>query len=330
MIHDKLRLHVAGGKGGDGLVSFVQTGRSGKSRMSADGGNGGHGGSIYLEGSNDIFDLSSISQHNEYVAQNGQRGQPKHRQGKTGQDLVIKVPLVTIVSDLEGNRVISVKHHGQKKLLVKGGEGGLGNYNFRAGREESKDTFTPGEPGGNLQGIFELRFYADVLFIGYPNAGKSSILNALTNADVKVADYPFTTIQPQLGVTSDHVTLMDFPGFIEGIAEGRGFGKSFNQHTIIPKLIAHFISLESNDVEKDYLTIRSELKDYSEQLLEKKEIIILTKSDLFTEKEIEEKSVNLKKYNTEIVIVSTFKQDSVQSLENRFRDIVKELNPYVD
>lgn len=333
MLVDKLRIDFIAGKGGDGLVSFAKLGRSlGKNgnlyyptKGKPDGGNGGNGGDIYIEGSNDLYDLSGFASNPEFRAEDGHKGIASNKQGRSGKSITIKVPLVTKITDIEGKPILTIRKHGEKKLLLKGGVGGIGNYAFRAGQLKTLNKHTLGTYVKKLKAFIELQLYADIIFIGFPNAGKSSMLNALTNAHVKVASYPFTTLLPQIGVMNPQIKLMDLPGLIEGVSEGKGLGKGFNKHTIHSKLIAHFISLESVDVEKDYLSIRHELEAFSDELLKKPEIIILTKSDLFDEKEVLEKAKKLKKYGKEIIITSNLDNELIQKVEKRFKEFVLNL-----
>ena len=329
MLIDKLRIDFKAGNGGDGAVTFAKFGRSlGKNQHlyypdkgKPDGGNGSDGGDIYVEGSSNVYDLASFSKQKVYRAEDGKIGLKGNKLPPKGEDLILIVPLVTIISDVTGKKVITIRKHGERKLLVKGGAGGEGNYAFRAGQLETLSKHTVGQPGRRLKSFMELRLPADVIFIGFPNAGKSSMLNVLTNANVKVASYPFTTLHPQLGMMG-RITLMDLPGLISGVAEGKGLGKSFNKHTTSSKLIAHFISLESDNPERDYLAIRSELEAFNNDLMSKEEIILLTKSDLFTEEEIQAKMKPLLKYNKEILIVSNTDKKGIETISEKFENII--------
>ncbi len=330
MLVDTLRIDFIPGKGGDGLVSFAKYGRSlGKNNKiyyptkgKPDGGNGGRGGDIILEGSSNIYDLSDFTNKQEYKAEDGVIGMPSNKQGKSGRPLIIKVPLVTVIADTNGKQILRIEKDGEKKLLAKGGEGGIGNFAFRQGQVSTLMKHTKGGIPKRLKVFIQLQLAADIVFIGLPNAGKSSMLNALTNAHVKTASYPFTTIVPQIGVMDPHIKLMDLPGLIEGVAEGKGLGKGFSKHTFYSKLVAHFISLESEDVEKDYLTIRKELEAFSTGLCNKPELIVLTKSDLFDKETIEKKADKLKAYNTNIIVVSSQYNENVEKLEKLFKEFV--------
>jgi len=277
------------------------------------GGFGGNGGDVYLEGVTSIYDLSFLNQDLVLKAENGERGGANNSTGKFGSDLTIKVPLITHVYNKEGVLVLTVSEPGEKKLLLKGGRGGLGNYYFRKKGIKFLETSTPGNLGDVLKAKLVLELFSDIIFIGYPNAGKSSILNAITKAKSKVAAYEFTTLNPQLGMLNN-LTLMDLPGLIVGTAEGKGLGTAFVKHTKASRLLAHTISLDL-DVVTQYKEIRSELKRINEELYLKPEVVILTKSDLVTPEIVKTKIKQLKKYNKNIFVCSVYDYDSLEELK---------------
>lgn len=330
MLVDKLRIDFASGSGGDGTVHFHRTGRTkGKNgsiyypqKGKPDGGDGGKGGNIYFEGSHDLYDLSSLSSKQVYKAEDGKEGLSDRRKGKDGEDFILQVPLTTIVTDLSGKELLRITKHEERKLLIPGGEGGLGNYFFRQGQIETLTKHTKGQKGVKLQCFVELQLSSDIIFIGLPNAGKSSLLNALTNAHVKVASYPFTTLQPQLGIMHGYIRLMDLPGLVQGVSKKKGFGTSLGRHTIPAKLIAHCISLESDDVIRDYNVIREELAAFSPKLLEKPEIILLTKADMVSEDIIKEKKQQLVTTGMKVLSTSAFYPPSIQELQKEFQKLL--------
>lgn len=311
MFKDLVKIKITSGKGGSGSVNFDITKRP-------SGGTGGNGGNVYLVGSSHIYDLTPFKMNLHYKAENGERGSKNNQTGKNGEDLILKVPLATCIYDENGQFVECIEKDGEKKLLLKGGLGGHGNFYYRKGGVATLDKHQPGQEGEILFATLELELMSDIIFIGFPNAGKSSVLKELTNADAKVAPYEFTTINPQLG-RMDDLVLMDLPGLIEGTYEGRGLGTKFVRHTVRSKAVAHFVSLESEDVVKTYKLIREELKNISVDLYEKPEIIVLTKSDLVSEKEIKKAVTALKKFNKNIVISSAYNFDQLEELKKVFK-----------
>jgi GTP-binding protein len=314
MFKDLAKIKVRAGKGGDGHVSF-----NGAKRY-PNGGDGGKGGDVYLEGTINLYDLSFIKADTLFQAENAENGKTNNLQGADGKDLVIKVPLTTVVMDLDKKPFMSITKPGEKKLLLKGGTGGLGNYVFRSEGVDSLNKFTSGKAGQEQQVILQLELYSDILFIGFPNAGKSSILNELTNADSKVAAYAFTTTIPHLG-RMDGVTLMDLPGLIEGTFQGKGLGTSFVKHTKWAQYVAHFVSTENENVTEAYQTMRNELKAIDEDLFKKNEIIVLTKSDLVDKKSLEEKKKKLEKFG-KVVVASAYDFDSIENLNKEFKKLL--------
>lgn len=313
MLIDKIRVNLKSGMGGNGAVKFFKTGKPA-------GGNGGNGGDIYLEGTQNIYDLKPLLAEKTYRAENGKPGEGNTKKGAQGKDLTIKVPLTTIGYSLENEEIFRISEHGQRILMLKGSIGGLGNYEFRRGQASTHKKSTPGKPGREIKIFLELNLSADIIFIGFPNAGKSSMLNALTNASVAVASYPFTTLQPHLGVAED-MMLMDLPGLIEGTYEGKGLGTRFVKHTQKAKVVAHFVSLESEDVVDTYQRMRDELKNISGGLDSKKEIVLLTKSDMYTDEEIENKRKSLSKHiGSDVHVCSAFKLDELKEVIKFFRD----------
>ncbi|MCA9386625.1 50S ribosome-binding GTPase [Candidatus Dojkabacteria bacterium] len=314
---DSIRLECKAGDGGDGIASM------GPFRKS-DGGDGGVGGNFYLRGSRSRYDLGHIRQDNIYKAENGERGGKNQLTGAGGDHYYLDVPLATVVYNDLGEKVTEVTEDEEIVLLLKGGRGGRGNYSFRGSKEYGNwEKWTPGEKMPVTQFKFELELQSDFIFIGYPNAGKSTILNELTNANAKVAPYEFTTIDPQKGRLDD-ITLLDLPGLIEGTFEGKGLGTGFVKHTKRSKFVAHFVSFENEDMIGKYKSMRAELKNIDEELINKPEIIILSKSDEVSEN-IEKDMIKKfeKETNRDVVSVSIIKEDSIQKLKKLLKSTSK-------
>lgn len=312
-LKDIAKVKFIAGRGGDGAMHF------GPMKVPM-GGNGGNGGNVYIEGVTNLYDLSYINNDMVVKAEQGERGGKKNLTGRNGKDLIFKVPLITKIFDEEGNLIMTIDKAGEPQKLISGGLGGLGNHHFRAGQLHTLEKTTNGKDGQEVTVKLELNLKADVIFIGLPNAGKSSIINELTNAESKIGAYAFTTIEPVLG-NMDGIVLMDLPGLIEGTFGGKGLGIKFKKHAETSKLIAHFISLESDDVLRDYKLIRTEVENISERLSDLPEVIVLNKSDLISKEDLQTQVKKLESLGKEIIIVSAYDFDSLQNLIKRFKDL---------
>ncbi|PIP18260.1 MAG: Obg family GTPase CgtA, partial [Parcubacteria group bacterium CG23_combo_of_CG06-09_8_20_14_all_35_6] len=257
------------------------------------------------------------------TAENGINGKTQFNDGHNGDDLVLKIPIGTVVHNLTTNQELEVITIGQKLLIAKGGIGGKGNFKFRSSTNTSPTQFENGLSGEEYELRLELKLIADVGFIGLPNVGKSSLLNELTNAKSKIANYPFTTLDPNLG-TYYELILADIPGLIEGASIGKGLGIKFLRHVERTKTLFHFISAESLDPAKDYQVIRNELAAYNKELLEKPEYVFLSKADLFDKKEITKKLGQLKKIGKKAIPISVIDDESIKLIEKILRDIIKQ------
>lgn len=318
MLIDDIKIKVKAGHGGRGAVAFNKVMMS----LGPTGGNGGKGGSVYLEGVSDIGALSQFRGKKELKAEDGENGKPQFHDGGDGKDIILKVPIGTLVHNLstgEDSEIISI---GQRLLVAKGGKGGKGNFKFRSSVNTSPTQFQEGLPGEEYELRLELKLIADVGFVGLPNVGKSSLLNELTNAQSKVANYPFTTLDPNLGVYYELI-LADIPGIIEGASENKGLGIKFLRHIDRTKTLFHFISAESPNPAKDYKIIRNELGAYSKKLLDKTEYIFLSKCDLLNDDEIKKKLDQLKTINKKVISISVLDDKSIKKVKKILHDMIE-------
>ena len=319
MLIDDVTIKVRAGNGGKGAVAFEKN----KLALGPTGADGGNGGSIYFEGISDLSGLIQFRNKKDAVAKNGADGRSQYRDGKDGEDLILKVPVGTVIHKLEDTKPQEIVKIGERVLAVKGGHGGKGNFKFRAPHRTSPTEFQYGLPGESSPVRLELKLIADVGIIGLPNAGKSSLINELTKAKSKVANYPFTTLEPSLGAYYKLI-LADIPGLIEGASAGKGLGIKFLRHIERTKILFHLISAESEDSAKDYKIIKKELGNYSEKLGEKLEYVFLSKSDLLPPAEIKEKLKILKKIDPNVIAISTHDWESLENVKKILNKIESE------
>lgn len=308
MLTDEVYVSIKAGDGGDGNSHFYHD--RWRPKGGPDGGNGGNGGSVYFEAVSDITLLNQFRAPKVFKAGNGQKGGVNQSTGKSGADIVIKIPVGTVVTYDNGTQV-EFNEVGDRQLMAKGGKGGIGNYHFRSATDQAPTRFTPGHKTEVKRLFLQLKLIAQIGLVGLPNAGKSSLLNELTTAKAKVANYEFTTLEPNLGVTPWHSVIADIPGLIEGASDGKGLGVKFLKHIERTKLLLHCLSAESVNPKKDYQTIRSELQNYSSKLSQKTEILIITKSDLLTPEQKTAIEKNLKPR----LFVSIIDDDSISELQ---------------
>ncbi len=316
---DEVSFHVKAGRGGDGVVRWLH--EKGKEFMGPAGGNGGRGGDVYIEAVRDLSALVNFKNIKVIEAENGGNGDKKSMDGKDGDDLILKLPVGSIVYNHDTQQRYELLKEGDKILILQGGRYGLGNEHFKGSTNQRPKQTTDGRDGEEADITVELRLVVDAGFVGFPNAGKSSLLNALTNAKSKVANYQFTTLEPSLGDLYGFI-LADIPGLIEGASEGKGLGDKFLRHIERTKMLIHCISLESEDISRDYKTIRKELEAFDQSLITKKEILLLTKTDLIDEKTLKAKIKEAKKLNPDVYTVSVIDDSAVKSLKD---DLVKML-----
>ena len=290
---DEVKIFVSSGNGGHGCASFrrekyIPFG-------GPDGGDGGKGGDVYFEATKDLNTLVHFRGKKNYKAQNGHGGMGRQRNGFNGEDLVIKVPVGTIIKNAETDLVIcDLATHGQKVLIAPGGRGGLGNLNFKTATNQAPRRATDGREGVSLELDLELKLLADLALVGLPNAGKSTLISSVSEAKPKIADYPFTTLEPNLGVLQQgekSLVIADIPGLIEDASEGKGLGIKFLKHIERTKAFVHLVDvsycLEEFEAFEAYITIRTELEKFNPELMNKRELICLTKIDAMTEEEIQ-------------------------------------------
>lgn len=312
---DEITINMEAGDGGNGVVRWRHD--KGKEFAGPAGGDGGNGGNVYIVGSRDLGLLFKYRHQKEFNAERGVDGGGDSLFGRNGKDFTLVLPVGSIVTLLDSGKVFEVLKEDEPILILEGGRGGIGNERYKSSTNRSPTQCTPGKPGEKSEVHIELKLLVDVGFLGFPNAGKSSLLNELTNASAKIGAYQFTTLEPNLGAFYGFV-LADIPGLIEGAASGKGLGYKFLRHVSRTKMLIHLVSLENEDVLKAYETMRKELSEFGNGLPEKDEIILLTKTDLVDEDRIEQAKKQLSKTGREIYSMSVIDDESIKS----FRDIL--------
>jgi len=337
---DRVNIKIKAGNGGDGLVHFHRERFLPKG--GPDGGDGGKGGDIYIVSDSNLLSLYDFRSQRNFKAEDGRKGGAKNSFGKSGEDLVIKVPIGTTVYKLEGEEsegkelIVDIEKPNEKVLIAVGGKGGKGNFRFKSSVNQKPMQFTKGEEGQELYVGLELRFIADVGLVGLPNSGKSSLLNVLTNARVKVADYPFTTLEPNLGslmVENQKIIIADIPGIIEGASTGKGLGFEFLRQIERTKILVFVIdvSFKKHDfleIKKEINLINAELQTWNKELLNKKQIVVLNKIDLLSNDELN-LLTNKDFIKEKVLLISTKTGEGLQKLKEALALNVREL-PKVD
>ena len=332
MFTDYVKIFASAGKGGNGAISFRR--EKYVAAGGPDGGDGGRGGSVIFKVDPDANTLIAFRFTKKFKADNGENGSGARKYGKAGKDLYIKVPIGTVIKDANTEEVLAdLSEQGQEVVLLHGGRGGLGNSHFATATRQAPRFAQDGEPGEEKELILELKLLADVGLIGFPNVGKSTFLSVVTSATPKIANYHFTTLDPNLGVVNskygDSFVIADIPGIIEGASEGAGLGIHFLRHIERTRMLLHFIDVsgqEGRDPVQDYETINAELKKYSEKLASRKQIIVASKSDAMQDDENFKKLQELaKKNNQEIFKISGATGEGVEELMNHVSQVLKTL-----
>ena len=319
MLIDEITITLRAGSGGKGAAAF-QNVRLSRGPTGADG---GRGGNVYFEGVSDINALLPFAAKKEVKAEDGKDGRGQFLDGRAGEDLILKIPTGTRVTNLDTNFSREITRVGERILAAGGGVGGRGNFKFRSSTNTTPKEFEEGSQGDVTNFHLELRLIADVGLVGLPNAGKSTLLNELTAAKSRVANYAFTTLEPHLGAYYELI-IADIPGIIEGASGGKGLGVKFLKHIERTKVLFHLISAESDDVARDYQIIRSELERYNPELTKKTEHVLLTKIDAVTPKEVEEKVAALKKLEVHPIPISILEPASMEEVRTLLNEIKKE------
>lgn len=323
MLIDHITLHVKAGKGGDGVVRWRR--EKGIPFGGPAGGDGGKGGDVYFRVIRDVNALAQYKQKEEREAQSGESGQKRSMHGKSAEDLYLTVPIGSIIYNREYDIRYECNTEGEEILVLRGGKGGLGNEKFKSATNRTPEEFTKGDIGEFATFDIELQLIADVGLIGLPNAGKSSLLNALTRAGAKVGDYAFTTLEPNLGAYFGYV-LADIPGLIEGASEGKGLGHKFLRHIKRTSMLVHLVSVENENIADAYTTIRNELGKYDAELLDRTEIVVLSKTDMATDDEVEEKRAALQKISgKDVIVMSLFKDETVKAFGDTLINDIKNI-----
>ncbi len=310
---DEIIITAKAGKGGDGVVRWRREKFIPKGGPS--GGDGGRGGDVYIRAVRSLRVLDQYRAKKEYTAENGEAGASSSLTGAGGKDLTIDFPIGSKVTNRTTGEAWELTKEGQTIKILKGGQGGFGNEHFKSSTNQTPQEATKGKEGEEAELHIEVSLISDVGLIGFPNAGKSSLLNALTNATAKVGDYPFTTIDPNLGDLHGYI-IADIPGLIEGASEGKGLGHAFLRHIAKTRVLVHLISFEQANMTKAYETIREELQQYGHGLEEKEEIILLTKTDVAASEAVAQTVKKFEKLGKPVYAVTLFDDASVKAFQD--------------
>lgn len=328
MFVDKVLVRIEAGNGGDGVVSFRH--EKFVDKGGPDGGDGGDGGNVVLHATNNQNTLAKFRFQKTIRSENGQDGSKRRKHGKSGKALEVLVPVGTVVLDENGSELFDLKEDGQKEVVATGGKGGFGNAHFVSSIRQAPRFAEKGETGEKITVVLELRMIADVGLVGLPNAGKSTLLSVISNAKPEIANYPFTTLVPNLGVVDvDNDTSLlfaDIPGLIEGASEGKGLGDEFLRHVQRTKVLVHLIDAYSNDLELDYTTIQKELKEYKADLTKKPQIVVLTKVEGLDKEILADRLSELTELlpnKTKVMAISSLSKQGLKELIYEVKSLVE-------
>lgn len=325
---DKAKIKILSGKGGNGIVAWRREKYVDKGGPA--GGDGGRGGDVYFVASEDMTTLMDFQYQSIFKAENGENGRPKSQHGRGGKDLYIKVPLGTVVRDPEYDKVIAdLTQPEQKVLVAKGGRGGRGNCRFATAQKRAPQFCEPGEPGIERELELELKLIADVGLLGMPNAGKSTLISVISSAKPKIADYPFTTLVPHLGVvkkqSGDAFVVADIPGLIEGASDGTGLGHEFLRHVERCRFLIHVIDITQDDPVANYEKINNELRKHSERLANLYQIIALNKIDSVFDEQKDFYLKEFKKFSSDVFLISAATKENISDFVNFVAQKVNEI-----
>lgn len=318
---DQITLHTQAGRGGDGVVRWLHM--KGKEKGGPAGGDGGRGGDIVIEGVRDLAALAQYRFNKKFKAEKGGNGDSNNKHGADGADVVLKIPVGSVARNSVTGDIVEILKEGQREVVFKGGPGGYGNAHFKSSVNQNPFESREGKPGQGGDIEISLKLIADVGLIGFPNAGKSSLLNELTNARSKVANYAFTTLDPHLGDFYGYI-LADIPGLIEGASSGKGLGARFLKHIERTRFLVHLVSAEQEDLASAYRTIRNELSSFGRDLGQKSELVVLSKADLLSVGEREKALQTLREASgKEPILLSIIDPELVKGFSDR---LAKELS----
>ena len=323
---DYVKMHLTSGNGGKGSMHLLREKYNAKG--GPDGGDGGRGGHIILRGNQNLWTLFHFKLKRHYKAEHGSHGSSNRSTGADGQDVYLDVPLGTVVRDTETNEVIlEITGHDEECIIVKGGKGGRGNWHFKSPTNQTPRYAQPGIPGEEVDIILELKVLADVGLVGFPNAGKSTLLSVITSAKPKIGDYEFTTLKPNLGIVEyrdyKSFVMADIPGIIEGASEGKGLGHYFLRHIERNSTLLFLIPADSADISKEYDILLNELKKYNPEMLDKERFIAISKSDMLDDELKAEMRVELDKgLNVPYMFISSVAQLGIMELKDKLWEVL--------
>jgi len=327
---DEAKFYVKAGDGGNGCVSFRR--EKYVPRGGPDGGDGGRGGSVFLEASSNLTSLLDFKYRSHFKADNGKSGLGRRKHGRKGEDQTILVPVGSIIRDVEtGEALVDLDHDGARFLAAKGSDGGRGNVHFATAQNRAPRQSSKGKVGEEFWYKIELKLVADIGFVGMPNAGKSTLLSNLSAANPKIASYPFTTLEPQLGILQfgfrEPCVLADIPGLIEGAHEGLGLGHKFLRHVERTRVLLHVIDASAPDDQplENFHTMENELKQYSEELVGRRHLVLLNKIDLLSDEDLAELREKFSKAGCETLTASALEGQGLAELKDRLAEILDEI-----